>query len=38
MPAAGCHPPYPGFSREDIIAALDYAGQMIDEERIIPRG
>lgn len=28
---------YPELVREDIAAALEYAGQVIDEERVIPR-
>lgn len=29
---------YPELAREDVIAALQYAGQVIDEEKIVPRG
>lgn len=28
---------YPELTGEDIAAALEYAGQVIDEERVIPR-
>lgn len=28
---------YPELSREDVKAALEYAGQVIDEEKVIPR-
>jgi uncharacterized protein (DUF433 family) len=28
---------YPELIREDIVAALDYAGQVIDEEKVIAR-
>jgi uncharacterized protein (DUF433 family) len=28
---------YPELTREDLAAALEYAGQVIDEERVIPR-
>ena len=28
---------YPELTREDITAALDYASQVIDEEKVIPR-
>jgi uncharacterized protein (DUF433 family) len=28
---------YPELTREDVAAALDYAGQVIDEEKVIPR-
>ena len=28
---------YPELTREDVIAALDYASQVIDEERVIRR-
>jgi uncharacterized protein (DUF433 family) len=29
---------YPELAREDVIAALRYAGQVIDEEKVVPRG
>lgn len=28
---------YPELSREDVVAAIDYAGQVIDEEKVISR-
>jgi uncharacterized protein (DUF433 family) len=28
---------YPDLTREDVSAALDYASQVVDEERVIPR-
>lgn len=28
---------YPELSREDVAAALDYASQVIDEEKVIQR-
>jgi uncharacterized protein (DUF433 family) len=28
---------YPELTHQDIVAALDYAGHVIDEERVIPR-
>ncbi|MDH3504447.1 MAG: DUF433 domain-containing protein [Nitrospirota bacterium] len=28
---------YPELSREDVVDALDYASQVIDEEKVIPR-
>lgn len=29
---------YPELTREDVSAALNYASQVIDEEKVIPRG
>jgi uncharacterized protein (DUF433 family) len=28
---------YPELTRDDVAAALDYASQVIDEEKVIPR-
>lgn len=28
---------YPELTREDIVAALDYVSQVIDEDKVIPR-
>jgi uncharacterized protein (DUF433 family) len=28
---------YPELSQEDVAAALDYASQIIDEDKVIPR-
>jgi len=28
---------YPELTREDVASALEYAGRVIDEERVIPR-
>ena len=28
---------YPELAREDVYAALEYAGRVIDEEKVIPR-
>ena len=28
---------YPELTKEDVAAALDYASQVIDEEKVIPR-
>ncbi|MDP1768453.1 MAG: DUF433 domain-containing protein [Nitrospirota bacterium] len=28
---------YPELAREDIVAALDYVSQVIDEDKVIPR-
>jgi uncharacterized protein (DUF433 family) len=28
---------YPELTREDVAGALDYASQVIDEEKVIPR-
>ena len=28
---------YPELKREDIVAALDYVSQVIDEDKVIPR-
>jgi uncharacterized protein (DUF433 family) len=28
---------YPELSREDIVAALEYAAQVVDEEQVVPR-
>lgn len=28
---------YPELTREDVVAALEYAAQVIDEEQVVPR-
>jgi uncharacterized protein (DUF433 family) len=28
---------YPELTREDIVAALEYAAQVLDEEQVVPR-
>jgi uncharacterized protein (DUF433 family) len=28
---------YPELTREDIVAALEYAAQVVDEEQVVPR-
>lgn len=28
---------YPELTREDVVAALEYAAQVVDEEQVVPR-